>query len=89
MRHIILCLLLMSLFSFSQFENKKKYLIEQCSTPPKIDGKLNEELWKRINIVKDFTQIEPKTENLKNLIKEQKWKFVMTIEIFISRNDVW
>ena len=61
MRHIILYILLIChYFSFSQFENKKKYLIEQCSTPPKIDGKLNEELWNRINIAKDFTQIEPK-----------------------------
>ena len=61
MRHIILCLLLVChFFSFSQFESKKNYVIEQCSTPPKIDGKLNEELWNRINIAKDFTQIEPK-----------------------------
>ena len=60
MRHIILCLLLVChFFSFSQFESKKNYVIEQCSTPPKIDGKLNEELWRGINIAKDFTQIEP------------------------------
>ena len=59
MRYIILCLLLSChYFSFSQFENKKKYLIEQCSTPPKIDGKLNEQLWNEINIATDFTQIE-------------------------------
>ena len=52
-------LTLLPLLSFGQFDNKKTYTISQCTTPPKIDGVLNDKIWSEISTSGDFTQMDP------------------------------
>ena len=40
-------------------QNKKKYTITRTDTAPKIDGVLNDEVWKTAQIATDFVQFEP------------------------------
>jgi hypothetical protein len=44
---------------YGQFAEKKIYNTQKIITPPKIDGKLNDECWQSLEIAKDFYQIDP------------------------------
>ncbi len=57
---ILLSLLILSLFSFSQ-ENKDDYHVKipEFTSPPKIDGKLENPLWEKGAVLDTFTQFEP------------------------------
>ena len=57
--HHILILLLLPFFSFSQFATKKEYTLKKVSNKPKIDGKLNDMIWKNLNIANNFIQEKP------------------------------
>ena len=60
MKKIFFLLFLISnILSYSQFKDKKIYSIQKCNNPPKIDGILDDNTWKGIEIAKDFSQIEP------------------------------
>ena len=48
---------------FSQFTDKKVYIIEKVQTPPKIDGELNDKVWANLNIANNFSQISPNNGN--------------------------
>ncbi|MBU3822590.1 carbohydrate binding family 9 domain-containing protein [Flavobacteriaceae bacterium XHP0103] len=45
--------------SFSQEADKKVYNIKKTNTPPKIDGILDDDVWKTAEEAKDFTQFRP------------------------------
>ena len=61
MKKIFFLLFLISnILSYSQFKDKKIYSIQKCINPPNIDGVLDDNIWKGIEIAKDFSQIEPK-----------------------------
>ncbi len=57
---ILLSLLILPLFSFSQ-ENKDNYHVKipEFTSPPKIDGKLENPLWEKGAVLDTFTQFEP------------------------------
>ncbi len=57
---ILISLLILSLFSFSQ-ENKDDYhvRIPEFTSPPKIDGTLENPLWEKGAVLDTFTQFEP------------------------------
>ena len=57
---IVLCLFVLSLFTFSQ-ENNDHYTIKipEFISPPKIDGKLENPIWKSGAVLDAFTQYEP------------------------------
>ena len=57
--HHILILLLLPIFSFSQFATKKEYTLKKVSNKPKIDGKLNDMIWKNLDIANNFVQEKP------------------------------
>ena len=59
MKKYLIISLLLPIISFSQFHEKKKYNINKIFKSPKIDGILNDEVWKNIDIAKDFSQLEP------------------------------
>ena len=62
---IIFPFLLLSYFSFfaqnikASYQNKKILNIERAETPPKIDGILDDEVWKTADQAKDFVQYRP------------------------------
>jgi hypothetical protein len=57
---ILFCFLILSLFSFSQ-ENKDDYHVKipEFTSPPKIDGTLENPIWEKGAILDTFTQYEP------------------------------
>ena len=55
----LIIFLLFPIIGLSQFQNKKIYNISRTANPPKIDGDLNDQSWKNLDIAKDFTQLEP------------------------------
>ena len=57
-KHLIIFLLL-PLISFSQFTEKKIYNIKKIDKNPNIDGILNDKIWEKLDIAKDFSQLEP------------------------------
>ncbi|MEJ6749324.1 MAG: protein with DOMON-like ligand-binding domain protein, partial [Flavobacteriales bacterium] len=59
MKKYLIISILLPIISFSQFHEKKKYNINKIFKSPKIDGILNDEVWKNIDIAKDFSQLEP------------------------------
>ena len=64
LRLYFLFILLMPLFVYSQFDQKKVYEIKRINNPPKIDGSLEDEVWNEfknnpLHIAKDFIQLEP------------------------------
>ena len=66
MTHKYFFLLTFSLISFlgySQFSDKKVYNIEKVQSPPKIDGDLSDGVWTKLNIAKNFSQIQPNNGN--------------------------
>lgn len=69
----ISALMLCSFFGFSQ-EEKKTYSIERTTTPPKIDGVLDDAAWLNADEAKDFTQFRPEmgvkeTAEIKTVVK--------------------
>jgi hypothetical protein len=60
-KYFTLFLLLFSLTLFSQQENRiiKEIKAVRVNTPPKIDGKLNDEVWDNVPVAKDFVLFEP------------------------------
>jgi len=56
---ILLFLTLSPLLSFGQFSEKKVYHIEKVQNAPKIDGDLNDNVWTKIDIANNFSQISP------------------------------
>lgn len=57
---IVLCLFALSFFIFAQENNDNYYIkIPEFISPPKIDGKLENPIWKRGAILDTFTQYEP------------------------------
>ena len=56
---IILFLLLIPFLSFSQFVEKKVYNILKVSEKPKIDGVINDLVWKNKSVANNFTQFKP------------------------------
>jgi len=57
---ILLCLLFLPLFSFSQEKSHNYHIkIPEFTSPPKIDGKLENPLWKEAVVLDTFTQYEP------------------------------
>jgi hypothetical protein len=57
--HFFFLLTLLPLLSFGQFDNKKTYTISQCTTPPKIDGVLNDKVWAEVATSGNFKQMSP------------------------------
>ena len=55
----ILPLILFPFLSFSQFTEKKVYNIKKTNIKPKIDGVINDVVWKNINVANNFTQFKP------------------------------
>ena len=56
---ILLFFTLSPLLSFGQFSEKKVYHIEKVQNAPKIDGDLNDNVWAKIDIANNFSQISP------------------------------
>jgi hypothetical protein len=56
---ILLFFTLAPLLSFGQFSEKKVYHIEKVQNAPKIDGDLNDNVWAKIDIANNFSQISP------------------------------
>ena len=59
MRSFFLFILSISLSSYSFGQNKKSLNIERTYKSPKIDGKLDEDIWKTSEIATDFVQFRP------------------------------
>ena len=60
-RHLVLILLL--IFSIAGFSQEKKNIEAiRINTPPKIDGVLDDEIWKSLPIATDFNMFEPGNE---------------------------
>jgi len=55
-RQFLALLIFFPLLTFGQFDNKKSYTIEKCQIAPKIDGVLNDNTWKNVDIADEFTQ---------------------------------
>jgi len=59
-KKVILLLLIVSpLLSYSQFAPKKEYIITKCQIAPKIDGVLDDILWKELKVANNFIQMDP------------------------------
>ena len=58
-RQLLLLIIFFPLLTFGQFDNKKLYTISKCQIAPKIDGVLNDNTWKDLDIANEFTQISP------------------------------
>ena len=71
---IILFLLLVPLLSLSQFAEKKIYNITKTTDKPKIDGVINEPLWRNINVADNFTQFKPNNGLLERSTHKTKVK---------------
>lgn len=56
---LLLFFTLLPLLSFGQFSEKKVYHIEKVQNAPKIDGYLNDNVWAKIDIANNFSQISP------------------------------
>ena len=55
----ILLFILLPFFAISQFSEKKVYEIKKTVIKPKIDGVVNDEVWKNLNSANNFTQFKP------------------------------
>jgi hypothetical protein len=55
----LVILLLITVTAFGQTPEKKRYKATFTATPPVIDGKLNDDVWKNGEWIDDFTQYEP------------------------------
>ena len=55
----ILTFVLLPFLAISQFAEKKVYEIKKTVIKPKIDGVVNDEVWKNLNSANNFTQFKP------------------------------
>ena len=55
----LLLLMLIPFISSAQFSEKKIYNIKKIKDPPKIDGKLDDNIWDNLDAAKNFSQISP------------------------------
>ena len=58
-RQFLALLIFFPLLTFGQFENKKSYIISKCQIAPKIDGVLNDNTWRNLDIANEFSQSLP------------------------------
>ena len=59
MKTKLIILLIIPFIGVAQFQNKKTYNITRTNSVPNIDGDLNDNTWKSLDIAKNFTQLEP------------------------------
>ena len=64
MRHLLVLLLILSSTASFFSQEKKEIVANRTNNPPKIDGILNDELWKSLPAVSDFNMFEPGNEGL-------------------------
>ncbi|WP_420573883.1 DUF5916 domain-containing protein [Kordia sp.] len=83
---VFVLLLSFTVSSFAQDSiSKKTYNIKRTTTPPKIDGVLDDEVWKNADIATDFIQFRPAIGN--TLPEDQKTTVKMTYDddaIYVS-----
>jgi len=61
--NISFLLILIPFITFGQFSEKKTYNIQKIKNSPKIDGELNDPIWRNLEIAKNFSQISPNNGN--------------------------
>ena len=59
MKKFFLILSLFCIVTITAQENKKNLLAKRVSNPPKIDGILNDDVWKDADVAKDFVMFRP------------------------------
>ncbi|TJY37802.1 DUF5916 domain-containing protein [Pontimicrobium aquaticum] len=59
MKYFLFLVFAITIYSTGVSQNKKTYQIKRANTAPKIDGVLNDEVWKHSAEAKDFTQFKP------------------------------
>ena len=59
MRHLLVLLLILSSTTSFFSQEKKEIVANRTNNPPKIDGILNDDLWKSLPAVSDFNMFEP------------------------------
>lgn len=64
MRHLLFLLLFLSSTTSFFSQEKKEIVANRINNPPKIDGILNDDLWKSLPAVSDFNMFEPGNEGL-------------------------
>ena len=64
MRHLLFLLLTLSSTASFFSQEKKEIVANRINNPPKIDGILNDDLWKSLPAVSDFNMFEPGNEGL-------------------------
>ena len=64
MRHLLFLLLTLSSTASFFSQEKKEIVANRINNPPKIDGILNDDLWKLLPAVSDFNMFEPGNEGL-------------------------
>ena len=64
MRLTYIFLFLIPFFSTAQFAEKKVYNIKKVSEKPKIDGVINDLVWKKMSFADDFTQFKRPIKSL-------------------------
>jgi len=72
---ILFFCILVSIKSYSQSAEKKQVEAYKISTPPKIDGTLDEDVWKSAAIASDFLQINPYNGRASALKSEVKFLY--------------
>ena len=60
MRILYILFFLTPFLSTAQFVEKKIYNIQKTNKKPKIDGVINDIIWKKIDVANNFTQFKPK-----------------------------
>lgn len=82
-RKVIICFvaIVMSFSSIALNNDKKTIEIVKVNEEPKIDGELNEEVWSKAAIVKDFIQYEPYNMEQPSLPTE--------VKVFYSDNAIY
>ncbi len=75
-KYLFPILLFLTFFGYSQTTNRiiKELKAIRVKTPPKIDGKLNDEVWKNVPVAKDFVLYQPgngdpEPQNMKTEVK--------------------
>ncbi len=76
-------ILLIPMFSFSQFSEKKIYNIKKISSKLNIDGDLNESVWKNLNLADNFIQLEP------NNGKKERDNLKTEVKIFYDNKNIY
>lgn len=61
--NISFLLIIIPFITFGQFSEKKVYNIQKIKNSPKIDGELDDPIWRNLEIAKNFSQISPNNGN--------------------------